>query len=162
LRAERKFFDGCGRDRLEIKPDANDYPGALPHMLKAGSLVFTPPKHAVDLSDWGQWWSFKFGADQRRPYGPRSSISGLDDQFPIWAEIDDGGRAQRQHFTDPALPLPSNVDTPESLSPRTRAALIHERHRLRAAHVAGFESIELETGAFDQRCDRAIEMAATP
>jgi len=26
-----------------------------------------------------QWWNFKFGADWRRPYGPRSSISGLDD-----------------------------------------------------------------------------------
>jgi formylglycine-generating enzyme required for sulfatase activity len=63
----------------EIKPDANDYPGALPHMLKAGSLVFTPPKHAVDLRDWSQWWIFKFGANWRRPYGPRSSISGLDD-----------------------------------------------------------------------------------
>src|SRR5271166_7078648 len=25
----------------EITPDAKDYPGALPHMLKAGSLVFT-------------------------------------------------------------------------------------------------------------------------
>jgi hypothetical protein len=48
-------------------------------MLKAGSLVFTPPKHAVDLRDWRQWWRFKFGADWRRPYGPRSSISGLDD-----------------------------------------------------------------------------------
>src|SRR4029077_12582237 len=63
----------------EIKPDAKDYPGALPHMLKAGSLVFTPPKHAVDLRDWSQWWNFKFGANWRRPYGPRSSISGLDD-----------------------------------------------------------------------------------
>jgi formylglycine-generating enzyme required for sulfatase activity len=48
-------------------------------MLKAGSLVFTPPKHAVDLRDWSQWWNFKFGANWRRPYGPRSSISGLDD-----------------------------------------------------------------------------------
>jgi len=28
----------------ETPPDAKDYPGALPHMLKAGSLVFTPPK----------------------------------------------------------------------------------------------------------------------
>jgi hypothetical protein len=27
----------------EIAPDAKDYPGALPHMLKAGSLVFRPP-----------------------------------------------------------------------------------------------------------------------
>jgi formylglycine-generating enzyme required for sulfatase activity len=63
----------------EIKPDEADYPGALPHMLKAGSLVFTPPKHAVDLRDWSQWWNFKFGANWRRPYGPRSSISGMDD-----------------------------------------------------------------------------------
>ena len=61
----------------EIAPDANDYPGALPDMLKAGSLVFNPPKHAVDTKDWGQWWTFKFGANWRRPYGPRSSISGL-------------------------------------------------------------------------------------
>jgi formylglycine-generating enzyme len=63
----------------EIAPKAEDYPGALPHMLKAGSLVFSPPKEPVDLKDWSQWWRFKFGADWRRPYGPRSSISGMDD-----------------------------------------------------------------------------------
>ncbi len=28
----------------EIPPDPKDYPGALPHMLYAGSLVFTPPQ----------------------------------------------------------------------------------------------------------------------
>jgi formylglycine-generating enzyme len=66
----------------EIKPEAKDYPGALPHMLKAASLVFAPPKHLVDTRDWSQWWTFKFGADWRRPYGPRSSISGLDD-YPV-------------------------------------------------------------------------------
>src|SRR4051794_23030157 len=27
----------------EIPPDPKDYPGALPNMLKAGSLVFNPP-----------------------------------------------------------------------------------------------------------------------
>src|SRR5579863_614033 len=63
----------------EIAPDPKDYPGAQPHMLKPGSLVFKPPKQPVNLRDWSQWWSFKFGADWRRPYGPRSSISGLDD-----------------------------------------------------------------------------------
>jgi formylglycine-generating enzyme len=63
----------------EIAPDPSDYPGALPHMLRAGSLVFSPPKHAVDTHNWGQWWAFKFGANWRRPYGPRSSISGLHD-----------------------------------------------------------------------------------
>jgi formylglycine-generating enzyme required for sulfatase activity len=47
----------------EIAPDPKDYPGALPHMLKAGSLVFAPPRHRVaDLSDWSQWWTFRLGA----------------------------------------------------------------------------------------------------
>ena len=31
----------------EIPPDPKDYPGALPHMLYAGSLVFSPPHRAV-------------------------------------------------------------------------------------------------------------------
>jgi formylglycine-generating enzyme len=76
----RKFVNATGYVTFaEIKPHADDYPGALPHMLKAGSLVFMPPKHPVDLRDWSQWWNFKFGANWRRPYGPRSSISGLDD-----------------------------------------------------------------------------------
>jgi len=76
----RAFVNATGHVTFaEIKPDPKDYPGALPHMLKAGSLVFHPPKHAVDLRDWSQWWTFKFGANWRRPYGPRSSISGLDD-----------------------------------------------------------------------------------
>jgi formylglycine-generating enzyme required for sulfatase activity len=46
-------------------------------MLRAGSLVFSPPRHEVDLNNWGEWWQFKFGANWRRPYGPRSSIAGL-------------------------------------------------------------------------------------
>ena len=33
----------------------------------------------MDLRDWSQWWNFKFGANWRRPYGPRSLVSGLDD-----------------------------------------------------------------------------------
>ena len=63
----------------EIAPDPKDYPGALPHMLKPASLVFDPPKHPVDLRDWSTWWTFKFGANWKRPYGPRSSIAGLFD-----------------------------------------------------------------------------------
>jgi sulfatase modifying factor 1 len=64
----------------EIAPDPQDYPGALSHMLRAGSLVFNPPRQAPDdLRDWSRWWAFKFGANWRRPYGPRSSLSGLND-----------------------------------------------------------------------------------
>src|ERR1700710_719407 len=51
----------------EIAPDAKDYPGALPEMLKAGSLVFSPPKQPMaDPRDWSEWWSFKLGANWRR------------------------------------------------------------------------------------------------
>jgi formylglycine-generating enzyme required for sulfatase activity len=76
----REFVRATGHVTFaEIPPDPKDYPGALPHMLKAGSLVFEPPKHPVDTRDWSQWWTFKFGANWKRPYGPGSSISRLKD-----------------------------------------------------------------------------------
>ena len=59
----------------EIPPDPADYPGALPHMLYAGSLVFVQPDGPVDLRKIGNWWSFLRGADWRHPYGPSSSIA---------------------------------------------------------------------------------------
>ena len=63
----------------EIPPDPRDYPGALPHMLYAGSLVFALPVEPADLRDGGQWWAFLEGACWRRPYGSDSDIRGLDD-----------------------------------------------------------------------------------
>ena len=77
----REFVRATGHVTFaEMAPDPKDYPGALPNMLRAGSLVFTPPKHPIeDMGDWSQWWAFKFGANWRRPYGPRSSLSGLND-----------------------------------------------------------------------------------
>ena len=46
----------------QIVPEAKDYPGALPHMLYAGSLVFIPPERPVDLRNWSEWWTFLKGA----------------------------------------------------------------------------------------------------
>jgi len=40
----------------EIPPDPKNYLDALPHMLYAGSLVFTPPRRPVDLKNFGEWW----------------------------------------------------------------------------------------------------------
>jgi sulfatase modifying factor 1 len=62
----------------ELVPDPKDYPGALPHMIYAGSMVFSPPNHPVDLRNWSQWWTFLRGANWRRPYGPKSNINVLD------------------------------------------------------------------------------------
>src|SRR5690349_5059239 len=53
----RAFVEATGYVTVaEVAPDPKDYPGALPHMLKPGSMVFTPPHRPVDLRDWSQWW----------------------------------------------------------------------------------------------------------
>jgi sulfatase modifying factor 1 len=77
----REFVRATGHVTFaEIAPDPKDFPGALPSMLRAGSLVFQPPKHPIDdMGNWSPWWAFKFGANWKRPYGPRSSLSGLND-----------------------------------------------------------------------------------
>jgi formylglycine-generating enzyme len=62
----------------EIPPDPKDYPGALPQMLHAGSLAFSPPARAVNLRDRSQWWQFMKGADWRHHYGSKSNINTLD------------------------------------------------------------------------------------
>ena len=78
-RQYRQFVKATGHVTVaEIAPDPKDYPGALPHMLYAGSLVFMPPPHAVDLHDWSQWWCFMKGADWRHPHGPKTNINVLD------------------------------------------------------------------------------------
>ena len=75
----KEFVQATGHVTFaEIAPDPKNYPGALPHMIFAGSLVFTPPSRPVDLRDWSQWWTLLKGADWRHPYGPKSSINDLD------------------------------------------------------------------------------------
>jgi sulfatase modifying factor 1 len=75
----KEFVHATGhRTFAEILPDPKDYPGALPDMLYAGSLVFSPPPRVTNLRDWSQWWDFMKGADWRHPYGPKSNINVLD------------------------------------------------------------------------------------
>ncbi|MGH7120345.1 MAG: formylglycine-generating enzyme family protein [Acetobacteraceae bacterium] len=86
----RRFVAATGYVTIaETAPDANDYPGALPHMLKPGSLVFTPPRRPVALDDWSQWWRFEFGANWRRPYGRGRSNQGLDEHPVVHVALQD-------------------------------------------------------------------------
>ena len=76
----RRFTEATGYITFaEIAPNAEDYPGILPEMLKPGSMVFDQPSHPVDLSNAANWWKFEIGADWRHPYGPDSSIEDLGD-----------------------------------------------------------------------------------
>jgi len=65
----------------ELPPNPGDYPGALPEMLYAGSLVFVQPTGPVDRN-LRNWWQFMKGADWRHPYGPESSLEGLE-RYPV-------------------------------------------------------------------------------
>ena len=66
------------RTYAEIPPNPADYPGALPDMLYAGSLVFVKPAGPVDSRDISNWWHYMRDAYWRQPQGPGSSIDGLD------------------------------------------------------------------------------------
>jgi formylglycine-generating enzyme len=66
----------------ERKPRAEDFPGAPPENLVAGSIVFAPPDHPVALSNYFQWWTYVPGANWRHPLGPRSDIKDRED-YPV-------------------------------------------------------------------------------
>jgi formylglycine-generating enzyme required for sulfatase activity len=74
----QQFAEFVGATRYvtvaERKPRAEDYPQAPPERLVAGSVVFSPPGHAVALDNHFQWWSYVPGANWRHPEGPRSDI----------------------------------------------------------------------------------------
>jgi formylglycine-generating enzyme len=78
-----RFVEATGHVTFaEIPPRAEDYPGALPDQLFAGSLVFIKPAGPVDHRDFTQWWHWVRGADWRHPRGPISTIEGLE-QHPV-------------------------------------------------------------------------------
>ena len=64
----------------------NDLPEGTPKphdsILAPGSLVFTPPRHAVNLNDFAQWWLWVNGADWKHPQGPESNIEGKEN-YPV-------------------------------------------------------------------------------
>jgi formylglycine-generating enzyme len=66
----------------ERTPTAEEFPGAPPENLYAGSVVFSPPAHAVPLNDHYQWWAYVKGANWRHPEGPRSDLKGRE-KYPV-------------------------------------------------------------------------------
>jgi formylglycine-generating enzyme required for sulfatase activity len=78
-----KFVKATGYvTAAERAPRAEEYPEASPENLVAGSVVFSPPDHAVPLHDHFQWWAYVKGANWRHPDGPKSSIKGKRN-FPV-------------------------------------------------------------------------------
>ncbi|HEX2344608.1 MAG TPA: formylglycine-generating enzyme family protein, partial [Vicinamibacterales bacterium] len=83
----RTFVEATGHvTTAEKKPDweeikkqvAPGTPKPDDKMLVPGALVFSPPSHAVPLTDLTQWWRWTPGANWRHPEGPGSNIDGRD------------------------------------------------------------------------------------
>ena len=66
----------------EKAPRPEDFPGVPRENLVAGSVIFTPPDHAVPLDNSLRWWAYVPGADWRHPLGPKSDLRGRD-QYPV-------------------------------------------------------------------------------
>ncbi|MEX5214455.1 MAG: formylglycine-generating enzyme family protein [Nitrospiraceae bacterium] len=66
----------------ERTPRPEDFPGAPPENLVAGSVVFSPPDHPIKLNDHFQWWSYVKGANWRHPEGPARHIQDRG-QYPV-------------------------------------------------------------------------------
>ena len=78
----------------ERTPQAEDFPGAPPENLVAGSIVFRPPSDPVPLHLPGggghlQWWAYVPGATWRHPAGPGSTIEGRGDDPVVHVAYDD-------------------------------------------------------------------------
>jgi formylglycine-generating enzyme len=84
-----RFLTATGyQTYAEIPPRAEDYPGALPAMLYAGSMVFLRPRRRVELGGCS-WWQFLAGADVRHPLGPESSIESLENHPAVHVAYSD-------------------------------------------------------------------------
>jgi formylglycine-generating enzyme required for sulfatase activity/uncharacterized membrane protein YkvA (DUF1232 family) len=59
-----------------------DFPGAPPENLVPGALVFQKTQGPVDLTNYVNWWVWVPGASWRCPFGPQSSLDGVE-QHPV-------------------------------------------------------------------------------
>ncbi|MDP4128782.1 MAG: formylglycine-generating enzyme family protein [Bacteroidota bacterium] len=86
-----RFVEATGYKTLaERKPDWDELKKQLPpgtakpdeSELVPASLVFSAPRHPVDLHDYTQWWEWKKGANWKHPQGPSSDIRGKEN-YPV-------------------------------------------------------------------------------
>ena len=110
--AFRRFVKATGYVTVaERVPDAAQYPGALPEMLVAGSVVFTQPPGRVPMDTHYTWWDWMPGANWRHPEGPGSTLTAArSTRWCMWP-----GRTSRPMPHGPARrspPRPSGSTPP--------------------------------------------------
>jgi formylglycine-generating enzyme required for sulfatase activity len=129
----RRFVKDTGWvTTAERTPDPADFPDASEDELVAGSLVFVPTSGPVPLDDWRRWWQWVPGADWRHPFGPVSTLHGLE-RHPVVHVSNEDATAYAE-WAGKALPTeaeweyaaragrpPTTYAWGEELTPRGRA-----------------------------------------
>ena len=78
-----KFIEATAYKTIaERDLDPANFPTVPIDQLKPGAVVFTPPKKAVSLQNFMEWWSYVPGACWNHPEGPKSTIKDLMD-YPV-------------------------------------------------------------------------------
>ena len=78
-----RFVAATGYVTVAERPlNPADYPGAPVENLVPGALVFRKTQGPVDLNNYAHWWAWVPGTSWRRPFGPESSIDGME-QYPV-------------------------------------------------------------------------------
>lgn len=78
-----RFVEATGYLTLAERPlNPADYPGAPVENLVPGSMVFWKRTGPVDLHNYVNWWRWTPGTSWRRPFGPESTIEGIE-QHPV-------------------------------------------------------------------------------
>lgn len=97
------FVEDTGYVTLaETVPDPADYPGILPEMIVAGSIVFTAPEKGGPVGP-ESWWSYVAGANWRQPYGPGLDGPSLLPDHPV-VHIAYGDALAYARWADKRLP----------------------------------------------------------
>jgi formylglycine-generating enzyme required for sulfatase activity len=88
----KKFVEETGYITVAERPITwedlkKDVPAGTPKphdsVLQPGSLIFNKNVNAVvNMQNYGQWWTWKIGANWKHPQGPESSIEGQDN-YPV-------------------------------------------------------------------------------
>jgi formylglycine-generating enzyme len=74
-----RFVEATGYITIaERELNPADYPGAPPENLVPGALIFQRTRGPVDLTDYRNWWAWAPGTSWRHPFGPQSSITGIE------------------------------------------------------------------------------------
>jgi len=83
------FVEDTGYITLaETVPDPADYPGILPEMIVAGSIVFAAPPKGRPVGP-ESWWTYVPGANWRLPYGSELGTIAPSDHPVVHIAYDD-------------------------------------------------------------------------